>query len=199
MKLLIVVAALFIGLLAVAATNAAGRSAEREAPRSTADVTPTPPPEPRPETWTRYPVPLDDDLQKYITRLCEREGIDPALVMAVIGRESGYQEDKLGDNDESYGLMQIHLEDHRERCIRLEAYNLFNPLDNVRVGIDFLAELMAEGKGVTWAVMAYNAGQGKADEYAARDDTSMYALDVLARAYLLRMDAQEVPVKERDQ
>lgn len=190
MKLLVIMCVLFIALMAVAATNAAGRSADREAPTSAPAV--TPPPSPAPETWTRYPVPLDDDLQRYIRRLCIQNDVHPALVLAIISRESDYQADKLGDNGESYGLMQIHLEDHRERCIRLEAYNLFDPYANVRVGIDFLGELMAEGKGVTWTVMAYNAGQGKADEWAARDYTSPYAEDVVERALELLRDGEEV-------
>lgn len=123
----------------------------------------TPPPEPIPETdtWVRYSVPLEDELQKYINDLCAEKGIDPAIVYAVISIESDFDADKLGDGGESYGLMQIWQTAHTERCIRLGAYNLYAPRDNVRVGIDYLAELIGWGYGLDYALSFYNGHGGE--------------------------------------
>lgn len=195
MKLLIVAAVLFIGLLAVAATNAAGRSAEREAPPERVEAAASPEPEPPAVTWRMFPVPLDERTQKYINSRCKAAGVDPAVVMSMIARESSFDPDKLGDNDGSYGLMQIHQVDHRDRCIRLEASNLFDPEQNVRVGIDFLGELLAEGKGYVWALTAYNGGQARADKLMAEGVTSDYAREVLDRSVWLDLEAWDVTEK----
>lgn len=123
----------------------------------------TPPPEPMPEpvAWVRYPVPLEDDLQQYINGLCADKGIDPAIIYAVISMESDFDADKLGDGGQSYGLMQIWQAEHTERCIRLGAYNLYAPMDNVRVGIDYLAELIGWGYGLDYALSFYNGHGGE--------------------------------------
>lgn len=126
-------------------------------------ATQTPPPEPvaEPVTWVRYPVPLEDELQKYINDLCAEREIDPAIVYAVISIESDFDANKLGDGGESYGLMQIWQTEHTERCIRLGAYNLYAPTDNVRVGIDYLAELIGWGYGLDYALSFYNGHGGE--------------------------------------
>lgn len=140
------------------------------------EVTPVPAPEP--VTWARYDVPLEDDLQRYIYDLCQAYGVDMPLVLAVIDVESDFQADMIGDYGESYGLMQIHVEDHRERCIELGAWNLFDPRANVRVGIDYLAELIGWGHGVEYALSWYNGHGGALPWY--------YVDEVQARAAEIR-------------
>ena len=118
------------------------------------------------DVWVRYDVPLDDDLQKYIYKLCSEYKVDPALVMAVIEVESGFDPEKSGDGGKSLGLMQIYSTQHTERCIRLDAWNLFEPKANVRVGIDFLSELMATGHDIEWCLSWYNGHGGDSCEYS---------------------------------
>ena len=112
-----------------------------------------------------YPVPLDQQLQDYIVETALSYGISPCIVFAVIGAESGYMADVIGDNGHSYGLMQIWGSQHTERCKRLNAYNLLDPYQNVRVGIDYLAELMNQGD-LDWALSVYSGNGGVACEYA---------------------------------
>ena len=69
--------------------------------------------------WVKYPVPLDDDLQKYIIRLCTEYEISPAVVFAVIGTESNFQSDAIGDHGNAFGLMQIYRSVNEERMDRL--------------------------------------------------------------------------------
>lgn len=120
----------------------------------------TPAPAPVP-TWTRYDVPLEDGLQRYIGSLCETYGVPTEIVLAIIERESDFDTFTLGDNGESYGLMQIWQSQHLDRCIRLEAYNLFEPMDNIRVGVDYLAELIDWGYGLDYALSWYNGNGGR--------------------------------------
>lgn len=113
-----------------------------------------------------YDVPLDYDLQDYIIHLCEEHHIDPAVVIAMIECESNFQADAIGDGGNSEGLMQIQSYYHAERMDRLGCTNLFDPFQNVTVGIDILAELIDYYEGnVEMALMAYNAGCSGAYEY----------------------------------
>ena len=43
-------------------------------------------------TAALYNVPLDEDIQFYIATLCEEMHIDPAIVVAMIGMESNFDE-----------------------------------------------------------------------------------------------------------
>jgi len=112
-----------------------------------------------------YPVPLDAELQSYIVQLCEQYQIEPELVLAVIEHESDFNAAASGDNGNSHGLMQIQPRWHQERMARLECSDLFDPWQNVTVGVDILAELLAEHETVSMALMVYNAGLSGANAY----------------------------------
>lgn len=154
--------AVFIALLYIVLAKASGGKQEIREERIMTDTTPVPAPV---ETWTRYDVDLDDDLQKYIGQICRKYEVSTALVMAIIEIESNCDPACVGDNGHSYGLMQIYLDCHRDRCLRLNAYNLFDPRQNVLVGVDFLAELLSYGHGEEWALSWYNGLGGDPGEY----------------------------------
>jgi hypothetical protein len=128
---------------------------------------------------TYYDVPLSQDLQNYIFKLCEERDIDPALVIAIIERESNYDASTIGDSGDSLGLMQIQPKWHQERMSRLYCTDLLNPFENVCVGIDILDELLDSGNSIEWALMAYNGGCGYAYDKAASGEISEYATTVL--------------------
>lgn len=137
------------------------------------------------EYVVRYPVPLDDALQQYVLDQASSKGISAAVVFAVIAKESDFNPDLVGDDGKSFGLMQIYASQHTERCIRLNAYNLLNPYQNVSVGIDYLAELLDTNKGLEWALMAYNGGPGYADRMTEAGKVSDYAVEVARMAECL--------------
>ena len=114
-------------------------------------------------TYRHYEdVPLDKALQDYIIRESEQKGIDPAIVMAMIHRESDYQADTIGDNGDSFGLMQIQPKWHSERMERLGCTELLDPYHNVTVGIDYLCELLNKYDGdMAKALVGYNQGHYK--------------------------------------
>ena len=123
-----------------------------------------------------YNVPLDEDLQLHIIHLCEEYHISPAIVMAMIYRESNFQSDVIGDNGNSFGLMQIQPRWHYERMEKLGCLDLLDPYQNVTVGIDYLAEQIKRYDGdITKAIVAYNRGH-----YSGT--VTNYAKDVLAYA-----------------
>lgn len=128
------------------------------------------------EFYTVYPVALDTDLQRYIVDICEERHVPPEIVLAIIERESDCQADAIGDGGKSYGLMQIRQDIHRDRCIALNAPCLLDPMQNVRVGVDYLAELLSWGHGIAWALSFYNGHGGAPCDYAT---------EVMARAEVL--------------
>ena len=106
-----------------------------------------------------YPVPLTAEIQHCIKALCEEAGIDPTVIIAMAEVESNYDSEALGDGGNSFGLMQIQPRWHSERMTALGVTDLLDPKQNVKVGIDILAELLAKYNGnVEMALVAYNAG-----------------------------------------
>lgn len=133
---------------------------------------------------TFWDVPLEKGVQIYVQAVAEDYGIRPELILAVIGTESNYQADAVGDNGNSVGLMQVQEQYHSERMARLNATNLYSPYHNILVGTDYLAECINKG-GSEWGLMAYNGGAAYADAMVQRGEVSEYAETVLKLAELL--------------
>lgn len=129
-----------------------------------------------------FDVPLDEGLQTYIFGLSEDIGIDPAIVIAIIEKESNYDASAVGDHGRSLGLMQIQLRWHTARMAELGCDDLMDAYQNVCVGIDILADLLEEGESIEWVLMAYNGGQMYADRLASEERVSEYAAEVLKMA-----------------
>ena len=126
---------------------------------------PAAPEVPKEPERTYYDVPLTEDLQDVIIDTAGGRGVDPALVLAVIEKESGYNPDASGDNGKSQGLMQIWRSAHKKRMKKLGAVNLYDPRDNVLVGIDILAEKLEKYEDAEKALIAYNAGDAGAKKH----------------------------------
>lgn len=106
-----------------------------------------------------YSVPLTVEIQRHIKALSHEAGVDSAVILAMIEVESNYDSNILGDGGNSYGLMQIQPRWHSERMAALGVTDLMDPQQNVTVGIDILAELLAKYNGnLEMALVAYNAG-----------------------------------------
>ena len=135
----------------------------------------------------RYDIPLDDELQDYIIETSEDRGVDPAIIIAMIKRESQFDIDIVGDKGKAFGLMQIHPRWHSDRMEKLGVTDLLDPYQNVTVGIDIMAELLDGGESVEWALMAYNGGYAHANRHIEAGTLSEYATDVLEFAEELEM------------
>ena len=119
------------------------------------------------EAMEFYPVPLDHDVQAHIIHTCRDYEIDPAIIVSIIGTESSYNQSAVGDGGDSVGLMQIQEKWHRERMNRLDATDLLDPIQNVSVGIDYIAELLGKYP-LESALTAYNSGKPGASAYAQK-------------------------------
>lgn len=126
-----------------------------------------------------FDVPLGEDLQTYIFELSEDIGIDPAIVIAIIEKESNYDISAVGDHGRSLGLMQIQFRWHTARMAELGCDDLLDARQNVCVGIDILADLLEEGESIEWVLMAYNGGHAYADRLASEGRVSEYANKII--------------------
>ena len=138
----------------------------------------TVPPQAEPEVIL-YAVPLDEDLQLYIIGLCEEKHIDPAVIMAMIWRESSYNPSAIGDGGDSIGLMQIQPKWCYQLMDELGCQDLLDPYQNVTVGIEILAEKFELYGDIAMALVGYNSGW-------FNGIVTNYANDVLEKAEELR-------------
>lgn len=126
-----------------------------------------------------FDIPLEEDLQTYIFEASDEIGIDPAIVIAIIEKESNYDAGAVGDHGRSLGLMQIQFRWHTARMASLGCDDLLDPYQNVKVGIDILADLLEEGESIEWVLMAYNGGHTYANRLTSEGRVSEYAAKVI--------------------
>lgn len=121
-----------------------------------------------------FDIPLEKDLQDHIFDLCEKYEIDPVLIFAIAKRETQFNHTLMGDNGNSYGLMQVQPKWHQGRMDELGVTDLMNPYQNVEVAIDYLADLFEYDKSLEWTLMAYNAGPTGANKNEKKGIVSEY-------------------------
>ena len=121
-----------------------------------------------------YPIKYESIILKH----AENYNLPPALLAAVIRQESNF-DPKARSGAGATGLMQL-TPDTAEGIAkftggsRFEQKDLLDPEINVRYGSFYLRRLHRkyEGRadGYVLALAAYNAGQGKVDEWVAEDE-----------------------------
>ena len=125
---------------------------------------------------------MQSDLGEWIASYCYNQGISPYVIFAIAERESNFNADQMGDNGESYGLMQVQPKWCKDKMQQLKADNLLDPRQCVKVAVAILleyADIDGEENELYYVLMAYNGG-----EYYARhaNNISEYALEVADRA-----------------
>lgn len=99
-------------------------------------------------TTSYYNVNLPEYVQDVIFAECEKYGIMPSIVIAMIERESRFDRYAIGDDGRSFGLMQIQPKWHIERMIQMGCTDLFDPIQNVKVGIAILGDLKNQSNSI---------------------------------------------------
>jgi len=96
------------------------------------------------------------ELAENIEMISESNGVEKTLVLSVVYHESRCDPNALGESDDR-GLMQVIPRWHWHRMQRLEARDLYDPIQNLKVGIDFLNSLEVQQDPVR-ALAFYNGG-----------------------------------------
>jgi len=132
-------------------------------------------------TWTKLVflvcgLNTSPDLHSQIDSVSKEFNIDRTLILSVVRKESHCSQDALGSSDDR-GLMQIIPKWHHDRMGKLKITDLFDPIQNLRVGAHFLASLNAATTPYD-ALVFYNGGSKKPQS------SHKYAQDVLEKKEL---------------
>ena len=96
------------------------------------------------------------DLRALAAAAAERHGLDPELVLAVVGVESAFRPEAVSPKG-AQGLMQLM----PRTAVSLGVEDAFDPEQNLDGGVRHLGSLLAQYDGdVERALAAYNAGEG---------------------------------------
>jgi soluble lytic murein transglycosylase-like protein len=120
------------------------------------------------------------DLRGLAEAAAKRHGLDPALVLAVVGVESAFRADAVSPKG-AQGLMQLM----PATAAALGVADPFDPEQNLEGGARHLRDLVAQyGGDLTRALAAYNAGAGAVSRYRGVPpyrETREYVRKVLRR------------------
>lgn len=118
-------------------------------------------------------------VEGWVNQIAPRYGIDPQLVMAVIGAESAFNPSALSVKN-AQGLMQLI----PETAERFGVKDSWNPVQNIKGGTAYLHWLLRHFEGkVELVLAAYNAGEGAVERYKGippYQETQNYVRQILA-------------------
>lgn len=119
-----------------------------------------------------YDVPLDNDTQDYLFSVCESYGVEPALVLAMIDTESGFNTNSISKTGD-FGLMQINKCNHARLKELLGITDFLNAKQNILCGVAMISANLAENNyDYVQALMCYNMGTNGAKMAWKRGITS---------------------------
>lgn len=104
---------------------------------------------------------------KDIITISNQVGVETSLVQAICRVESSFKKDAVSPKG-AIGLMQLMPDTAKWICennkINYQKNMVFEPNFNIFIGCLYLKELLSKYP-LEWAICAYNAGQGKVDQW----------------------------------
>lgn len=119
----------------------------------------------------------DTTLERLMHQVAQEEGVDPALLRAVVAAESGFDPYAVSPAG-AVGLMQLM----KPTAIDMGVRNRYDPQQNLRGGARYLRLMMDQFSSLPLALAAYNAGPGAVSQYNGippYDETRDYVKKVL--------------------
>ena len=107
--------------------------------------------------------------ESIVTEMADQYGISPSLIYAIIHTESKFDPHALSPAN-ARGLMQITEDTYQWICQRtghtfLDADSLYDPQENIFCGVALVGLLQEQFDPIETILAAYNAGQGKVNEW----------------------------------
>lgn len=136
-------------------------------------------------------VVIPEEIEFWSERYGDRYDISPELIKAMIWHESRCIPSAQSEDKRCKGLMQVNPYCHQERMERLKARNVFGIPENIRIGTDYLAELIEEEDGkIEPALARYNGQSAEKIEKARKGECSGYVKRVLETAEELEKESE---------
>ena len=124
---------------------------------------------------------IKEEYIEYIEEICDKYGMCPELIEAIIESESGGNPDRRSSCD-ARGLMQIIPRYHQDDMYELGITDLFDPYQNIELGVYIISNLAAEYDDLYAVLMAYNEGEfSGAVERAEEGKWSEYSKKIVNR------------------
>lgn len=147
------------GVLHFTNVNGGGKKHKKVKLEATGTGSREPDPAPQLTTATALPPPSSANIPSayldIITRACDRHGVDPSLVHAIVKVESDFNPYALSRKG-AMGLMQLM----PQTAVELNVKNSFNPMENIDGGVKYLRYLIDRYEGnLSLALAAYNSGE----------------------------------------
>jgi soluble lytic murein transglycosylase-like protein len=142
-----------------------------------------------------------DEVRPLIASTARLYQLDAELVEALVEAESSGNP-RAVSRAQAYGLMQVRVPTARDMAGRdVTVEELFDPVVNVDLGCRYLRRMLDRyGGDVRLALMAYNAGPGKVDQWRAAEPDPARILSNHAygetRAYVLKVLSEARELKE---
>jgi soluble lytic murein transglycosylase len=101
----------------------------------------------------------------------KRYGIDPYIAAGLIRQESVFDPNAISRVG-ARGLMQVmpatgQLVSKRQGSGTITAADLYNPVLNIKLGMNYLAQVIGQFGRIEYAAAAYNAGPSRAQKWIA--------------------------------
>jgi soluble lytic murein transglycosylase len=105
----------------------------------------------------------------------KRYGIDPYIAAGLIRQESVFNPNAISRVG-ARGLMQVmpatgQVVSKRQGIGAITAADLYNPVLNIKLGMNYLAQVLGQFGRIEYAAAAYNAGPGRAQRWIAERGT----------------------------
>jgi soluble lytic murein transglycosylase-like protein len=128
---------------------------------------------------------VGERFSEIIFSVSQEYNIDPLLIYAIAEVESNFNA-KAVSHAGAQGLMQIMPDTARRYSIDNQEYELFNPLDNLRISSNYLRSLhKIFGNNIPLILAAYNAGENAVIKYGYKippyKETTNYVEKVMKR------------------
>jgi len=155
-------------------------------------------------SWRWWATRLERSQDVPIRAAAQRYGVDPALVKAIVWRESRFNAQARGRAEE-FGLMQLQDAAAREwadaeRIAGFEHEHCFSPVTNTLAGTWYLRKLLRRyvntDNPLPYALAEYNAGRGNVIKWTKGEAATNSALFVAqigfpgTRAYVREVSAR---------
>lgn len=122
-------------------------------------------------------------IEREVEKYAEEYDIPAELILAMVETESTFNPEATSTSG-CIGLMQIDPRWHEDRMDKYAVEDLYDISDNLRIGCDYMAELL-DKYDVKTALMVYNEGWNGAAR-SKQGITSGYAKKIMARAEQIR-------------
>lgn len=141
----------------------------------------------RVDAETAEPVVIPEEIQYWCEYYGDRYEISPELIEAMAWHESRCIPSAQSEDKRCKGILQVNPYCHQERMERLNARNVFGVPENIRIGTDYLAELIEEEGGkIEPALARYNGQNEQAVQDARNGKPWKYVRKILETAEELK-------------